>query len=110
MHVDIGFGDTVAVGGARYALVFVDRATRYNWVFALKSLAKEEIKDCFNLFRAKAGRFARCFCCDCDPKLFGNVIRCHLTSNQSNIMHVAAGRQSSNGLVESHWKTIVHMS
>ena len=27
VHVDIGFGDTVAVGGASYALVFVDRAT-----------------------------------------------------------------------------------
>ena len=25
-------------------------------------------------------------------------------------MHAAAGRQSSNGLAESHWKTMVHMS
>ena len=25
-------------------------------------------------------------------------------------MHAAAGRQSSNGLVESHWKTMVRMS
>ena len=25
-------------------------------------------------------------------------------------MHAAAGRQSSNGLIESHWKTMVHMS
>lgn len=30
VHVDIGFGDTTAVGGVHYALVFVDRATCYN--------------------------------------------------------------------------------
>ena len=30
VHVDIGFGDTIAIGGAHYALVFVDRASRYN--------------------------------------------------------------------------------
>ena len=35
VHVDIAFGDCLAVGGSRYALVFVDRATRYNWVFSL---------------------------------------------------------------------------
>ena len=29
VHGDIGFGDTVAIGGAHYALVFVDRATRF---------------------------------------------------------------------------------
>ena len=34
--MDIGFGDTIAVGGVRYRLVFVDRTTRYNWVSAFK--------------------------------------------------------------------------
>ena len=56
VYVGIGFGDTVAVG-----LVFVDRATCYNWVFALKSLAKEETKTAVDLFRAEAGWFAKCF-------------------------------------------------
>ena len=54
---------TLWLWGARttYVLMFVDRATHYNWVFALKSLAKEEIKAAFDLFRAEAGRFAKCF-------------------------------------------------
>merc|ERR1712194_616455 len=80
VHVDIGFGDTIAIGGARYVLVFVDRATRFNWVFALKTLSKSDIKEAFDLFRSEAGAFARCFRCDCDPKLFGHSIKTHLPS------------------------------
>jgi hypothetical protein len=33
-----------------------------------------------------------------------------LHSNHSSIAATPAGRQSANGLVESHWKIIVHMS
>ena len=110
VHVDIGFGDTVAVGGARYALVFVDRATRYNWVFPLKTLDTGDILAAFNLFRSEAGGFSKCFRCDCDPKLFGRAVKNYLTHNESDIKAAGAGRQSSNGLVESHWKVMVHMS
>ena len=35
VHIDTDFGDMVLVGGNRYALVFVDRATRHKWVFGL---------------------------------------------------------------------------
>ena len=38
VHVNIAFSDCVSVGGYKYALIFVDRATRYNWCFGLKSL------------------------------------------------------------------------
>jgi hypothetical protein len=110
VHVDIAFGDCVSVGGFRYSLIFVDRATRYNWVFGLKDLSKESIISAFRLFRADAGSYARCFRCDCDPKLFGMAIREHLVDHKSNIIAAAAGRQSSNGLVESHWKIMVHMA
>ncbi len=41
---------------------------------------------------------------------FGSKIREHLLDNASNIVAVAAGRQSANGLVESHWKVMVHMA
>ena len=110
VHVDIAFGDCVSTGGCRYSLVFVDRATRYNWVFGLKDLSGPSILAAFRLFRADAGSYARCFRCDCDTKLFGTTIRGHLIDNASNIVAAAAGRQSSNGLVESHWKVMVHMA
>ena len=110
VHVDIAFGDCVSTGGFRYSLVFVDCATRYNWVFGLKDLSSSSILAAFRLFRADAGSYARCFRCDCDTKLFGTKIREHLIDNASNIVAAAAGRQSSNGLVESHWKVMVHMA
>ncbi len=110
VHVDIAFGDCVLVGGFQYSLIFVNRATRYNWVFGLKDLSKESILSAFHLFWADAGSYAWCFRCDCDPKLFGTTIWEHLIDNNSNIIAVAAGCQSSNGLVESHWKIMVHMA
>jgi hypothetical protein len=108
--MDIAFGDCVSVGGFRYALILVDRATRYNWVYGLKDLSADSILSALRYFKADAGSYARCFRSDCDTKLFGTRIREHLIDNNSNIVATAAGRQSGNGLVESHWKTMVHMS
>ncbi len=109
-HVDIAFGDCASVGGFCYALILVDRATCYNWVYGLKDLLGDSILLALCYFKADAGSYARCFHLDCDAKLFGLGIWEHLINNNSNIMAAAAGRQSANGLVESHWKTMVHMS
>jgi hypothetical protein len=61
VNVDIAFGDCVLVGGFRYALIFVDRAIHYNWVFGLKDLLADSILMAFRLFRANAGSHAWCF-------------------------------------------------
>ena len=110
--MDISFGDCISVGGARYSIVFVDRATRYNWVFPLKTLGATDIRDAFNLFCAQARRFAKCFCADWDDKLLGKTTKAYPTepTNNSDIIGAAAGYQSSNGLVKSHWKTMLPMS
>jgi hypothetical protein len=108
--MDIAFGDGVAVGGFQWALILVDRATRYNWVFGMRSLQSSCILTALRTFRSEAGRLARCFKCDCDEKLFGTAVREYLLKNDSDVQAAPAGRQSSNGLVESHWKTMVHMS
>ena len=110
VHVDIAFGDCMSVGGYKYALIFVDRATRFNWCFGLKSLHHVDIIAAFMAFRAEAGNLARQFRCDCDEKLFGSHIRSFLHLESSSIIASPAGRQSANGLVESHWKIMVHMS
>jgi hypothetical protein len=109
-HVDIAFGDCILVGGFWYSLVFVDQATRFNWVFGLKDLLSASILAAFRLFRTDAGSYAWCFRCNFDTKLFGTKIWEHLIDNASNIIAVAAGCQSSNGLVELHWKVMVHMA
>ena len=110
VHMDIVFGDSVSVGGFRYALVLVDRATCYNWVYGLKDLSAASILMALYNFKADAGSYARCFRSDCDPKLFGKRIQDHLIDNNSNVVAAPAGHQSANGLVKLHWKTMVHMS
>jgi len=110
VHMDIAFGDCVSVGGFCYALILVDRATRYNWVNGLKDLLADSILSALRNFKADAGSYARCFRSDCDAKLFGKRIRDHLIDHNSKVVAAPAGRQSSNGLVELHWKTMVHMS
>jgi hypothetical protein len=57
VHVDIAFGDCISVGGFCYALIFVDWATPYNWVFSLKDLLRDSILVAFCLFRADAGSY-----------------------------------------------------
>ncbi len=61
VNVDIAFGDCISVGGFCYALIFVDRSTRYNWVFGLKDLLADSILTAFRLFWADAGSYAWCF-------------------------------------------------
>ena len=67
VHVDIGFGDTIAVRGARYCLLSVDQATRYNWVSTLKTLSATGICDASKLFCAQAGRFVT-YCKSPNPR------------------------------------------
>ncbi len=110
VHLDIAFEDCVLVGAFHYALILVDRATCYNWVYGLKDLLSDSILSALRYFKADAGSYARCFRSDCDAKLFGTRIQEHLIDNDSNIMATAAGCQLANGLVEPHWKVMVHMS
>ena len=55
VHIDIAFGDCMSVGGFKYALIFLDWATRFNWCFGLKSLHHDDIISAFLAFCAEAG-------------------------------------------------------
>jgi hypothetical protein len=109
VHMDIAFGDCLSISGFQYALILVDRATRYNWTFGLKTLTSDSILSALCLFQASAGSLARCFYSDSDVKLFGTAISEYLIDSNSKVVTAPAKRQISNGLVESHWKTMVHM-
>jgi hypothetical protein len=82
---------------------------QYNWCFGLKSLHSNEICAAFLAFWAEAGNMARQYWCDCHKKLFGSNIWSFLHDNALSIAASPAGHQSANGLVESHWKIMVHM-
>ena len=108
--MDITFGDCVALGGYRYALILVDVATRYCWIYGLTSLTSSQIIAALELFRADAGGIPRRFHSDFDKKLIGGKALRWILENHSNIIAAPRGRQSSNGLAEGTWKTIVRMA
>jgi hypothetical protein len=74
VHVDIAFEDCVLVGFFCYALILVDRATCYNWVYGLKDLSGDSILSALHYFKADAESYACRFRLDCDAKLFGTRI------------------------------------
>jgi hypothetical protein len=76
----------------------------------LKDLLSVSILGAFCLFCASVGSLAQCFRSDCDLKLFGTAIQEYLIDNSSEIIAAPAGRQSSKGLIELHWKVMVHMA
>ncbi len=74
MHLDIVYGDCVALGGFRYAMVLVDVSTRYCWVYGLTSLTSADIITAFDSFKsALHGRTPKKFHADFDKKL--SVVR-----------------------------------
>ncbi len=92
--MDIAFGDCVLVEDFCYALILVDRATHYNWVYGLKDLSGDFILLALRYFKAGAGSYARCFRSDCDTKLFGKRIWEHLINHNSNIAAAVMGHQT----------------
>jgi hypothetical protein len=79
-------------------------------VLGLKNFSSDSILSAIRLFCSTAGSLAWCFYCDCDVKLFGTAIRDYLIDSQSKVVATPAKWQLSNGLVESHWKTMVCMA
>ena len=110
VHLDIVYGDYVSRLGYRYALLLVDRATKYTWVYGLQSLAASNIIQALEEFRADAGCLPKQFRCDCDKKLLGGATRRWIYRNHSKIIGAPAGRQSANGLVERTWQTLCRMA
>ena len=110
VHMDIVYGDCPALGGFRYALLLVDVATRYCWIYGLTSMTSSHIVSALEQFRADAGGVPRRFHADFDKKLIGGQALKWILSNKSSIIAAPARRQSSNGLVERTWQTIVRMA
>ena len=43
VHLDIVFGDTISKLGFRYAVLLIDRATKYLWFYGVRSLVSASI-------------------------------------------------------------------
>ena len=71
VHMEIVFGDCVALGGHRYALLLVDVATRYYWLYGMLSLSSMLITSALEFFKADAGRLPHRFHSEFNRKLIG---------------------------------------
>lgn len=109
VHMDIVFGDCMALGGFRYALLLVDVSTRYTWLYGMATVSSADIIQALEAFRADTGTHPKTYHADFDQKLIGGSALRYINKH-SRIIAAPARRQSSNGLVESTWKTIVRMA
>jgi hypothetical protein len=109
--MDIVYGDCLALGGYRYALLLVDVATRYSWIFGLQALTSNEIISALEDFRSLcSGRVPKLFHSDFDQKLIGGKALRWIKEASSRLIAAPSNRQSSNGLVERTWQSIVRMA
>jgi len=51
------------VAGSRYFIVFVDDATRFTWVYFLRTKSAEEVVQVFKQFKALVEKEAKAFIC-----------------------------------------------
>jgi hypothetical protein len=100
----------MGLGAFRYALLLVDVATRYCWIFGMQTLISSELINAFEAFQESANGTPKTFHCDFDNKLIGGKALKWIRLQKSRIIAAPAGCQSSNGLVERTWRTIVQMA
>jgi hypothetical protein len=66
--MDIVFGDCMSLGGFRYALLLVDVATRYTWLYGLQTVSSGDIIFALDAFRADTGAYPKKFHANIDPR------------------------------------------
>ena len=98
-HVDIGYRPCTSIGGICYSIMFVDKATRYKFVFGMKNL-NTSILQAVKKFINKCGEKPKLICTDFDPKLFGGEVAEFLTEKEVELQTAPPFRQHQNGLVE----------
>ena len=109
VQMDIVFGDCMALDGYRYALIIVHVATHYTWLYGMQTVLSADIVLALESFKSDAGAYPKTFHTDFDQKLIGGAALRHINKH-SRIIAAPARHQSSNGLVEATWKTIVRMA
>ena len=101
-HMDIVFVDCVALGGHQYALLLVDVATRYCWLYGMSYLSSTSITSALEQFKSEAGHLPQWFHSDFNRKFVsGNSLRWILW-NGSNIITDPTGRQSIEWISRTH--------
>ena len=108
VHCDILYGSTTSLKGFRYALFLIDKATRFKFVYGIKSLT--DVLPTFKRFCADIGTVPRELRTDFDKKLMGQQMQEFMNNEGSIISSVPTGKQRSNGICERSWRSLLRMS
>ena len=108
-HMDIGFGPCTSIGGIKYTLLLVDKATRYKFVYGLTNL-KSSLQDALSQFLLDSNTQPVLIRTDYDTKLMGGKSLRLLKKAGIKVQAAPPKRQHQNGLVERHWQTVVTMA
>ena len=100
IHMDIGYGDCVALGRHRYILALVNRATCYVWTYGIRALSGTDIIYFLQVFRLSAGRLPSKFYTDFEKQMVWGAVHKWLITNGSKTVAPPVVCQSQNGLVE----------
>ena len=110
-HMDIGFGDSVAPGGVKYALLIVDRFSRKGDILGLKDVKGASIKSQLIQYKLNnGGRLPRLLYTDFDPKLISGEAKTYLAEQGTVVRAAPPRRQHQNGLFERAWQTLYNMA
>ena len=109
VHADILFGSGTAIGGAKYALFLVDRASRHKYIYPIQNLS-EDILPAFIKFFNEIGTTPSIIRTDFDHKLMGTMIERHLNQLKCNLQSAPPDLQNMNGICERNWRSILKMA
>ena len=82
----MAFGNTINKFGFRYTILPINRATKYVWVYGVKSLVSACVINALEQFRSNIGALPKQFCCDCGQKLLGYETQRWIYHQQSKII------------------------
>lgn len=110
VHYDIAHGTGSAIGGIRYVLVLIDKASTHLYKYGLKTLKEQSILQAMASFINDIGCKPTIMRADMGFKLIGGTVASYLDTptvrdNTIETTHVSGapdGRQNQNGIIESH--------
>lgn len=92
-----------------YSLTFVDRCTRYTWVYGLPSLTKDHIVRALIKTKLEFGRLPSRIYTDFDNRILAGTVEKYANERDYQILVAPTGCQQQNGLVKRAWQTITKM-
>ena len=108
-HMDIANGNIITHVGIKYALIIVDRQTRFTYTLPLKNCKGESIIVTLKHLKYMPDKLPLRFFTDFYTKILCEAVITFLADNNSLLLVAPLDQQHQNGLVERTWHgTILH--